>query len=276
MTEDLFAEAEEKRRRLLEIFEESPIKKIHGVVGANGPGGGKVPPEIKWAMNLKIVAWREQGGAVHKDAIIVTKQVDDKELQELQDRIKSKSVITFTGKICPESPFGDARALLVDYVGTSADKELAEILSRYVRPIEIYDETLGKLSLNKSVDLFEGKFEWNGSQIELSFSLDESGKPDAAIETAKSLINNMSDWATQVDEFAVKELLDLKNKIWLDDDESEVTKEEFVNLMTIKSITTYPEGEFEFWHDDGELFWGHSILVSGSLSEGMTDADIPG
>ena len=46
--------------------------------------------------------------------------------------------------------------------------------------------------------------------------------------------------------------------------------------MRLTSINTYPEGGFEFWHDDGDLFWGHYIQVSGSLDEGLTSADIPG
>jgi hypothetical protein len=29
-------------------------------------------------------------------------------------------------------------------------------------------------------------------------------------------------------------------------------------------------------HDDGDLFWGHSIQVTGTLDEGPTDADISG
>jgi hypothetical protein len=46
--------------------------------------------------------------------------------------------------------------------------------------------------------------------------------------------------------------------------------------LKLESITVYPDDSFEFWHNDGDLFWGHSILVSGSLSEGPTDAEVPG
>lgn len=37
-----------------------------------------------------------------------------------------------------------------------------------------------------------------------------------------------------------------------------------------------PDGQFEFWHNDGDMFYGHSIQISGSLKEGLTDSDIPG
>lgn len=276
MTNDLIAKAEEKRRRLQEMFEELSVIKIHGVVGANGPGAGRTPPETMWTMNLKLIAWRKDGGPVHKESIMVTKRVDDEGLQELQGKITSTSMITFTGKICPESPFGDTRALLVEYVGNCTDQALSEVLSEYKKPVEMHDELLGKLTLNRSVDWFEGKVVWNGSQIDLSLSLDTSGKPDAAIETAKTLLKNMSAWSKQVDEYAVRDLLALKNDVWLEGGEQEVSQDEFISRMSIMSITTYPDGEFEFWHDDGDLFWGHVILVSGSLSEGLTNVEISG
>ena len=45
--------------------------------------------------------------------------------------------------------------------------------------------------------------------------------------------------------------------------------------MKLQSIVFYPDGDFNFWYDDGDLFWGHSIAISGNL-EGLKDADIPG
>jgi hypothetical protein len=46
--------------------------------------------------------------------------------------------------------------------------------------------------------------------------------------------------------------------------------------MRLTSITVGHGGRFTFWHEDGDLFWGHSITVSGTLAKGPTDADIPG
>jgi hypothetical protein len=43
--------------------------------------------------------------------------------------------------------------------------------------------------------------------------------------------------------------------------------------MTLEAITVYPEGSFDFWYNDSDLFWGHSIQIGGDLTE---DADIPG
>jgi hypothetical protein len=56
----------------------------------------------------------------------------------------------------------------------------------------------------------------------------------------------------------------------------QLSAEEFGSRMTLTSITIEETGSFEFWHDDGDLFWGHSIQISADVANGPTDADIPG
>jgi len=42
----------------------------------------------------------------------------------------------------------------------------------------------------------------------------------------------------------------------LEEDETEFSAEQFKGKMRLQSITIDPEGEFEFCHDDGDLFLG--------------------
>ena len=74
----------------------------------------------------------------------------------------------------------------------------------------------------------------------------------------------------------MKELLPLKNESWLSDDEAELTAMDFKARMELVSITVGDNGRFEFWHDDGDLFWGHAIQIDGNLRDGLTDAGISG
>jgi hypothetical protein len=46
--------------------------------------------------------------------------------------------------------------------------------------------------------------------------------------------------------------------------------------MKLETISVSSDGSFNFWHDDGDLFYGHAIQVGGNLVEGPTYADIPG
>ena len=71
--------------------------------------------------------------------------------------------------------------------------------------------------------------------------------------------------------YAAKELVELANEWLQDDDEAEIdeiTKEMFINSITLSSLSVYSEGDFEIFFSDGDIFWGHSIIVSGNIHEG--------
>ncbi|PHV09947.1 DUF2262 domain-containing protein [Chitinimonas sp. BJB300] len=276
MSLDIFDDARQKRKQLLAIFETLPTISVYGVVGANGPSGGKVPPAVHWSLNLNLIAWRIPGGPVRNTHLSVSKIVSDEELRALQNSIKSESIVAFQGKLCESSPFGDARAQLISLLDRPSDNELELILSQFRQPVEIIDSVVGRLVLNKSVNWFEGKVTWLGKHIEIAVSVDDDGNPADSLKTAKALLEAMEQWANKVNDYAADELLELKNDNWLGEDESPLSKAAFINRMQLNSITAYPHGDFDFWHHDGDLFWGHSIQVSGSLSEGLTCADIAG
>lgn len=46
--------------------------------------------------------------------------------------------------------------------------------------------------------------------------------------------------------------------------------------MELETINVLEDEEFEFWFRDGDMFWGHSIRVSGSLSGRLDGAHIEG
>lgn len=153
------------------------------------------------------------------------------------------------------------------------DQELLLLSQRLRQAVEISTEHFGVLVLNRKINWFEGKAEWNGKRIDINFETDE-GIGDA-IKTAECLWSDQAIWKHQVDEFAVKELLPLKNESWLGEGESELTVNDFMGRMDLVSITVGGEGRFEFWHV-GDLFGGHAIEISGNLEAGITDADTPG
>ncbi|WP_201257779.1 DUF2262 domain-containing protein [Photobacterium kishitanii] len=40
----------------------------------------------------------------------------------------------------------------------------------------------------------------------------------------------------------------------VDGGQDELTAPDFINTMKLESITVYPDGAFECWHNDGDLF----------------------
>src|SRR5262249_1382463 len=117
---------------------------------------------------------------------------------------------------------------------------------------------------------------WKSDEVVLRLSM--SGCDDVArlIALAHELWDSQAKWDQAVRACAVKSLLDLKNENWLEDDEEEVTAEEFFDRIAPQQIVLYHTGRFEFWCHDDDLFWGHDIEVIGNLSDGAHSADIQG
>jgi hypothetical protein len=71
-------------------------------------------------------------------------------------------------------------------------------------------------------------------------------------------------------------LLSVRNHFWLDAGESPDTAESFKQKITLQSITFDVDGEFTFWFKDGGLFSGHSVTVTGNLTNGPVKAEMVG
>jgi hypothetical protein len=76
--------------------------------------------------------------------------------------------------------------------------------------------------------------------------------------------------------YTASQLLELKNETWLKEDEVELSINEFISRMSIESISFDEEGEISIWYTDGDLFWGHSILVSYNKEGQPIEASING
>ena len=137
-------------------------------------------------------------------------------------------------------------------------------------------ELFGELIYNPSVNWYEGETTWNGASVRINFELDENDSIETGLQTAAAMWPDMEAWNSRIRDFAAAELLELKNESWLEEDEAEVTADEFKSRMELESIGFKPEGWFEFWHNDGDLFWGHFIFVGGNLADGPLNAEIPG
>ena len=58
-----------------------------------------------------------------------------------------------------------------------------------------------------------------------------------------------------------------------------MTEDDFVKRISLNGITIEDVeggGEYTLWFDDGDIFWGHSITVSGNIKSGFSDARMEG
>ena len=61
-----------------------------------------------------------------------------------------------------------------------------------------------------------------------------------------------------------------------DEDEDELCADEFIRRIRIESVNVSQDGEFELYYDDGGIFAGHVIIVSGNMDKGLYDAQFAG
>lgn len=256
---------------------------IQAVVGASGFGAAKLGKEKLWSASVELTAWREEGGEIHREEILLSTVADDRLLEHLRSTVKRDSVIR-----CCVRPSRNGRYLLMTGPAQKGDDpELKGILEEQMREVTMEVEGLGTFVLDRTVDWFETKKDWLGTEINLSFDREEEEAMESAIETARTLMEDQRAWDRRIREFAADELLELAND-WaesaVDEDESEgseeneptIDREQFMERMELESIQTQEGGEFEFWFCDGDMFYGHSIHVTGNVEDGPDWADIEG
>lgn len=247
------------------------------VTGASGFGGGKLPGQALWTATLPLTAWMEEDGPVHREETTLVALADDKLLDYLRQRVPRDFIIKFRAR-----PALDAsRFLMADLPQPGFDPELKAILDEQKKPVTLEAEGLGIFSLNRTVNWFQADAAWLGQPIQLTFDRGEAEEMSAAQDTARALMAGQADWDGRVRAYAAEALLSLAND-WAQDggeedqEPEEITREQFMARMELESIQVYGDGRFEFWFNDGELFWGHSIHVTGSLDRGPDWAQMEG
>jgi hypothetical protein len=256
-----------KRPPLFEAVEKTLI----GLVDAFGSAGGSIGGTDQWSLIFNLAAWKQEG-AVSEGKLRCELPVTKEELSNFMGAIKAYKIVEINVSVYTNT----GAAVLKSVEVLDRDLQLEAISAELQKPVKVDTVQFGTLELDRRLGDYKGVALWCGTQVGISLSCADIEKPFNVIAVASELFSAQSDWNSRVQAFAVERLLPLKNDSWLDEGDFEVSPEEFVSKMTLEEISFDEGGAFSFWHDDGDLFWGHSIMVSGELGKGLTDADIPG
>ncbi len=247
---------------------------VLAVTGANGFGGGKTRGETLWTVSVGLTAWMEEDSPdIHRGEFVLSTIGDEQLLEVLRRRVRPDFIIKFRGRVSEDGK----RLLLLDLPEPGFDPDLKAILEEQKKPVTFWEEGLGTFTLNRQVDWFETEVDWLGGQISLVFDAGED-RADT-LQNAKALLADAASWDKRVREYAAGDLLVSAND-WaeqLEDEEpQEITREQFMERMELESIEIRADGSFEFWFADGDMFYGHSIHVSGDMENGPDDASMEG
>ena len=173
--------------------------------------------------------------------------------------------------------------MIVDVVEENAQCSiLEEVLAEKNKPIVIDDDVLGCLELNRDFSSLEGAIFWCGREVSLSLEVDpeKKGSWTRAQNSAKKMLASAELWDQQMRAYAAKKLTSLANR-WQKEDENTkddppLTEEIFARRLHAVRIAMTSGGSFTVYYDDDDMFWGHVVVVSGTLKSGVKYAAMEG
>lgn len=133
------------------------------------------------------------------------------------------------------------------------------------------DPTFGRLEWNE-------QYEWYSTQVRLTsgqeVSISMPTDVPAAIEHIRRVYEYIQDHEISIRELAANCLLELHNEAW--NEGKKIDNHEFINRMELEAITFYEDGSSELYYKDGDLFWGHCILIALDNFGHFQEASIAG
>ncbi|KNH20466.1 membrane protein [Priestia megaterium] len=261
-----------EKKKFEKGFSEEVID-IAAVTGSVGIGAGMSSGETLWTASIDLIAWKSLEGneSVNKEEIQLRWLVDEEEVEKAMNLLQSNTVVKLQVRTGTDS------MMLVNILEPEyEDGELETIVKESVKPVYYYDEILGKFTLEKSIKVFERNIAWANEQCELYFDWHkDENMIKSALKTAHTLFEEQDKWSQKIRMYAAAELVALAND-WLqeEDEIEEITKDMFMDFMSLDTISVYSEGDFYF--SDGDMFAGHSIVVEGNINGTFTRAQIAG
>ena len=249
---------------------------ILAVTGAGGFGGSRPQENGPWLAVLELTAWKEEDSEepAHREKTQLVALADDKLMDYLRRRVRGDSVFQIMVR-----PSEDGKQfLMTELPQPEIDPEMKAILEEQKKPVSIWVPELGTFTLNRLVNWFEAEVEWLGQPARLDIDREEDW--DACVEQAKALMADQKGWDEKVRSFAADQLLEQAND-WARDaaegeEPEEITREQFMERLELDAVQISADGRFEVWFNDGDLFWGHAIHVTGSLDQGPEMAQMEG
>lgn len=259
------------------------------VLLAGGGGAGK--RNGFWDVSHYFIAYVDcQTGALHTGDGRIVYPVSDEESDAggILDRFRREAVYRLKARkrIPHKIPEGVTASsqnqfLIVEVLEEDAPcPALEEVLAEYRRPVVLNDEELGELSLDKDLDMFEGGISWRGEDIDISLEVDSSSEDTwtAAVAAMKQMMTDQDRWDRDMRAFAARELTQLACE-WresADEEVPEITEESFAQRIELTSIAMDPDGSFSAYFDDDDMFFGHCVVVYGTLADGVASAVMAG
>lgn len=224
-----------------------------------------------WELTLMIQPWRVDGGTIQTAKLIaIVHNLDRESAQALARAHPPGEVVRIAANALPAA--GEDRPSIA--IATLQGLIDAPDLAGFTVPAPVfapYDHpALGQFVKDKDYLPHIGTAVWNGAPVELWLDGEEADL-DACAAHAEAMLANAAVWQAEMTARACAKLYANWDAVWREDDPV-LADTEWKARLTLEALSVTASGRFTATFADGDLFWGHAIEVSGSLTEGATDA----
>lgn len=116
---------------------------------------------------------------------------------------------------------------------------------------------------------------WN-KEVHVCFTEHEIENLDSFIEELNKRLDLINESRSRIEREILNELFTLKNKTWIENDDDQVSKQEFLRRIKPDHLTISSDLSYDLRFDDGDLFWGHSIVYHGNSSNKFDGVGLEG
>ena len=143
-------------------------------------------------------------------------------------------------------------------------------------PPDLIHPTLGPLTFDPRLDGYSAQVSVEGRDVGIHLFPGGRDGNGPGLKAAAGLALGLAALVRDAKQYAATMLLSIKNEAWLDADEPELTLEAFVERMQIESVGVNEDGSADLYFEDGDLFWGHVIVVARGTHGAFEEASIGG
>lgn len=240
---------------------------VLAVTGYSGASYSKLENSDLLLVGITLTAWMKDGEEeIHRDEIQIMTLADDRLASFLRSHVPANFIIKTQARMAKNG----SALQLIGMPEPAFDPDLKAILEEQKKPVTFESEQFGTFTLMRSAGWFDADAQWDGVETRLSFLKEEDR--EGCLATARALFADQESWQARLMAAAEEQLLPLARQWAEEAGEEEVSAQEFLEMLTPDSIQVWADGSFQFWYGDGGMIWGHGLQISGSLNEGVTQA----
>ena len=127
---------------------------------------------------------------------------------------------------------------------------------------------------------YDGTVVINGEELRVEIILEDEGDTEKIEQQMNTFFSEIDSLSQKAKECITEKYLELYNDNWRfgdddkdDEDKPELTKEQFIEALSLRSFLFYSE-DVEIFFVNDDIFLGHSFIASDFDGENFNDAEI--